>query len=133
MRLIAFMALALVVSSCSPSGTDDGGDTSSRCKAATPAMVSKIESALTVDGGGSLSNAYIVRSDDFEHVYFVAARIHGPGMEDAVGVWGVNDPGGGGLLFSANAMAEEFMGMGRGPGFSSSDDGLQEAESCARG
>lgn len=114
---------------------DAGGEEpqSSRCDRASAAVVSAIESGLTVTGGGSLSNAFIVRSDDFESVYFVAAQIEGEGLSDTVGVWARNDPQGGGAIFSAEALAVEFSDWGEGPGFSSSDDGLSEARDCAGG
>jgi hypothetical protein len=117
------------------SGTEDNDDDdqTTRCVAASGALVSAIESGLTVSGGGSLSNAYIVRSDDFDNAYFVAARINGEGMGDSVGVWSTNDPDGGGSIFSADAFAAEFSDWGDGPGFSPSDDGFTEAEDCAAG
>ena len=96
-------------------------------------MLSAIEQGLTVTGGGSLSNGQVVRSDDFENVYFVAAQIEGEGMEDSVGVWATNDPGGDGTIFSAEGFAREFSDWGDGPGFSPSDDGLDEARDCAGG
>lgn len=134
-RRAGFLALAVILSACSTQGDDGGGGgpQSSRCDRASSALVSAIESGLTVGGGGSLSNAYIVKSGDFDNVYFVAAQIGGEGMSDAVGVWATNGPNGDGSIFSANAMAAEFSDWGGGPGFTPSDDGLSVARDCAGG
>lgn len=114
-------------------GTGGNGGTSSRCDTASTALVDAIESGLTVTGGGSLSNAQIVKSDDYENAYFVAARIEGEGMADAVGVWSTNDPAGGGSIFAADSFARQFSDWGPGPGFLSSDDGFAEVRECAAG
>lgn len=115
----------------SGTGGTAGDDRSPRCGRASSALVSAIESGLTVNGGGSLTDAYIVHSDDFENAHFVAAKIEGEGIADAVGVWSTNDPAGGGSIFSADALAEEFSDWGNGPGFRPSDDGFSEARDCA--
>jgi hypothetical protein len=104
---------------------------SSRCDAASPALVAAIETGLTVTGGGSLSDAWVVKSDDFETVYFVAANIEGEGVSDTVGVWATNDPAGGGYILAADSFARELSDWGTGLGFSSSDDGFAEARECA--
>ena len=143
-RLAMLIALATALTACGASDVGDApiadGDAaaeetvepqSSRCSPAASALVSAIEAGLTVSGGGSLSNAHIVRSGDFENVHFVAAQIEGEGMSNAVGVWATNGPDGTGSIFAANAMATEFSDWGSGPGFTSSDDGLAEARECA--
>lgn len=153
-RLGLYFALTVALAACGASGgsTDDATSTptppattepteateateppSTRCESASAALVTAIESGLTVTGGGSLSNAVIVRSADFENVYFVAARIEGEGMDSTVGVWATNGPDADGLIFSADALAREFSEWGDGPGFSSSDDGFAEARDCASG
>jgi hypothetical protein len=128
-RRVAAVLAAFMLAACASSG----GGGSDRCSAASSALLSAIEQGLTVSGGGSLSGGQVVRSDDFENVYFVAARIEGEGMSDAVGVWATNDQAGGGSIFSADALASEFSDWGEGPGFSSSDDGFEEARDCAGG
>lgn len=145
-RFALLMALGAALTACGGSGSADGGGTadgggapaadtpearSARCAPASSVLVSAIESGLTVNGGGSLSNAYIVRSDDFENVHFVAAQIEGEGMGDSAGVWATNGPDGTGSIFAADSMATEFSDWGSGPGFTSSDDGLAEARECA--
>lgn len=129
------MCVAVALGACgAPQSTafsDTGDQEAAGCDRAPAALLSAIETGLTVTGGGSLSNGYIVRSSDYEQVYFVAAQIEGEGMDDSVGVWATNDPDGGGLIFAAEGLAREFSDWGDGPGFSSSDDGLSEARDCA--
>jgi hypothetical protein len=79
----------ILMSSC---GGDDGGDDQGdgqTCRKAPGALVAAIEEGLTASGGGQLRRAYIVRSDDFEKVYMVAADIQGDGLEGDgdIGVW----------------------------------------------
>jgi len=149
MRLVLSLALAIALTACGAHGGADNGGTdgpvvtatptseppasepqSSRCEPGSAALVSAIESGLTVTGGGSLSNAYVVKSGDFENVYFVAARIEGEGLSDSVGVWATNGPAGDASIFAAEAFAPEFSDWGEGPGFTASDDGLSEARDC---
>lgn len=138
-RFATNLALTAALTACGTTGDAGGGDAgggepeSSRCARASAALVSAIETGLTVTGGGSLSNAFVVKSDDFENASFVAAQIEGEGMDDTVGVWSTNDPDGGGSILSADAFAAEFSDWGDGPGFSSSDDGFSEARECAEG
>jgi hypothetical protein len=140
-RFTTHLALAVIITACSASSAPGSVEPpsasaeqpSSRCEPASAALVSAIEAGLTVTGGGSLSNAFIVRSGDFENVYFVAAQIEGEGMGGAVGVWATNGPNGDGSIFSADAFAAEFSDWGDGPGFNLSDDGLAEARDCAEG
>jgi len=47
------------------------------------ALVSGIETGLTVQGGGTLKNAQAVKSEDFENVYFISAEIDGPEWREA--------------------------------------------------
>jgi hypothetical protein len=124
---VSIMIVAALLAGCA--GGD--GERSTRCEPASRGLVSAIETGLTVAGGDSLSNAFIVRSNDFENVFFVAARFEGEGMSDTVGAWATNRADGSGSVFAADSFAKEFSDWGDGPGFSLSDDGLSEARSCA--
>lgn len=100
-------------------------------------MVAVLEDALTVQGGGSISEAAADRSNSFQRIYFIAAEIEGPGLEGSgdVGVWASNRlEGGAGLTFSVNAMAEEFAQFGSGRrtdwNITMADDGAYESEDC---
>lgn len=93
-----------------------------------------IADGLTVAGKGALSKARAVRSRDYERVWFVAAEIRGPGMDNVVGVWATNsiDASELGSVFPANGIADEFSTWGdAGPRrFAMTDDGAREAEGC---
>jgi len=76
---------------------------------ATPESATSIAEGLTVQGGGTLRDAYAVAlpaSYDFEYV--VAAEVDGAGLEGDghIGTWATG-PLGGGPIFAANAVAQE--------------------------
>jgi len=108
-----------------------------RCRRAPKALVQAIESGLTVTGGGGLRRGWMVRSRDFEKVYFVAAVIaDATGAKQGIGLWatdrGYREYG---TIFAVNGFANEFSDWGDGgktdAQFSQFDDGATEAESCA--
>lgn len=112
----------------------------SRCESVPASMVDVISEGLTVQGGGSISNAAAVRSEDFERLYFIAAEIEGPGLEGAgdIGVWASNRlEGGAGMLFSVDHIAREFSVYGSGGRTDASitmvDDGARAAVDCLEG
>lgn len=130
--VVALLVVGYIASRPHPQPSSPGAG--SRCAAASPGLVSAIETGLTVTGGGSLSHAFLVRSGDFSKVYFVAARIEGPGMDaGSVGVWATNSTDGNGSVFAVDGFAREFSDWGAGPSMSLGDDGAQEARDCARG
>jgi hypothetical protein len=144
---------ALVVLLAGGCGSDDGesgapaGETtteeataSDRCRNVPPGLVQAIETGLTVTGGGTLTNAKAVKSDDFKRVYFISADIEGSGMEgansDDIGTWAKSGPlrVGGGLIFAVDATANEFSDWGDGrktdAQLSMEDDGAEESKEC---
>jgi hypothetical protein len=142
---------ALVLLFASSCGGDDGaGETfatetateeatgSDRCENVPQGLVQAISEGLTVGGGGTLTNAKAVKSNDFKRVYFISADIDGPGLEgpDDIGTWAKSGPlrVGGGLIFSVDAVANEFSDWGDGrktdAQFSMEDDGAEESKDC---
>jgi hypothetical protein len=115
-------------------------DESSRCKKVPPGLVKAIESGLTVTGGGKLTNAWAVKSEDFKRVYFISADIDGTGLEgpDDIGTWAKSGPlrVGGGLILSVDSVANEFSDWGDGrktdAQLSISDDGAEESQDCVQ-
>jgi hypothetical protein len=107
-----------------------------KCKSATPPLVAAISAGL--DDGLTLRNVVAVRSRDFKKAYFVAGEVEGPGLEGSgdVGVWVTNSPSGNGLIYSVDAVAEEFSDWGPGgqtdAKFSMSDDGASAAQRCVQ-
>lgn len=80
-----------------------------------------------------------VRSQDFERVWFIAAEIDGPGIEDEgeVGIWATNaDPDGSslGTVFAVNGFAQEFStwpaGDSTDAAITEDDHGAEEARDC---
>lgn len=124
----------------SPKGgapTKDKPAAVSRCSPASPALVDTVAEGLTVTGGGSLKGAYVVKSNDFNKAYFVAANIVGQGLSGQdTGVWVTNSESGQGSVYAVNAFAKEFSDRGDGgqtdAGFSMNDDGAREVEACAK-
>lgn len=113
--------------------------TPSRCEPASTAQADWIRVGVQgVQQSNDIGLAFAVRSADYVRVWFVAAMITGPGMEEGVGpgVWAMGgeeeDPNG---VFSANAFALEFSDWGDGARtdaeFSMERDGAREAEACA--
>ena len=139
-RLAAIgLAVGIGISACTtaadPSGASRAPD-SSRCEAVPAHTVLAIEEGLTVNGGGSLRAARMVRSADFERVWFVAADLQGPGLNGPadIGVWATNNQGAtGSSYFAVDGVAKEFSDWGDAGGrFSLAADGVRESRDCAR-
>jgi hypothetical protein len=151
-RSALLFTAALVVLSAGGCGGDDGesvapaGETttedataSDRCRNVPPGLVQGIETGLTLTGGGgTLSNAKAVKSNDFKRVYFISADIDGPGLEgpDDIGTWAKSGPlrVGGGLILSVDGVAKEFSDWGDGAKtdaqLSMEEDGAEESKEC---
>jgi hypothetical protein len=131
---------ALVVLLASSCGGDDGGnDASARCENVPQALVDAMEEGLEVTGGGgTLTNAKAVKSNDFERVYFISADIDGPGLEgpDDIGTWAKSGPlrVGEGLILAVDGVANEFSDWGDGRKtdamLSMDNDGAEESKDC---
>jgi hypothetical protein len=106
-----------------------------RCESVDDALVSAISEGLTVEGG-TLRNVMAARSEDFENAYFVAADIQADGLEGSndIGIWVTNDLDAPSSVYAVDEVAQEFSDWGDGgqtdAGFSTSDDGAQEARRC---
>ena len=108
-----------------------------RCVAVSTKKLRNIATGLTVGGGGTLTNGFAVKSNDYEEVWFIAALIDGPRMgKGVVGIWASNRlDANDGLIFAIDALAEEFTDWGVGSttdaNITQYDDGAQEAAQCA--
>ena len=108
-----------------------------RCVAVSAKKLKNIATGLTVDGGGTLSNGFAVKSNDYAEVWFIAAVIDGPGMgKGVVGIWASNRlEANDGLIFAIDAFAEEFsdwaVGSTTDANINPNDDGAQEAAQCS--
>lgn len=119
------LALALVMSGCGDSSSEEGS-ASDRCEPLPTAAAEHLGSALD---GKKLVGPVAVRSDDYEHVYFVAARVDG-----SPALWAMNRLDGVSLILSVNDHAYDVSQMARGENtdanVTESDDGASEALSC---
>jgi hypothetical protein len=144
-RKLLFTAALILLLGVACGGGDGGGDdenaggaASERCENVPQGLVNAIASGLTVQGGGTLSHARAVKSDDYRKVYFISADIDGPGLEgsDDVGTWSKSGPVrvGDGLIFAVDAVANEFSDWGDGRTtdamLSMEDDGAEESQDC---
>jgi hypothetical protein len=125
--LASFAALAFIAGGCGSGSSSN--EASSRCEPLPTEAADFLGSALDT---GTLDNPVDVRSNDFEHVYFVAAMVNG---EPAL--WAMNRLDGSGLIFSENDHAYDVSSMGRGDTtdahITDSDDGASDALSCVGG
>ena len=115
-----------------------------RCIIPDQAVIDWISLGLYPQDGTYLRHVWAVKSDDFENVWFVAADIEGPGMDDddEVAIWATNaltregkpQPSGGGFVWSNSGFAKEFSDWPTGQVSMLEDyDGRDEAEDCAKG
>lgn len=103
----------------------------SRCVPVTGELLDAIATGLQVSGGGSLEHGQAVRSNDFNSVYFVAARIKGAGLDaSSIGIWATNDLAADGPFYAVDGYAHQFSDWGQSKDVSQFDDGAQEAKSC---
>lgn len=110
-----------------------------RCSLASAALASQIEGRLTaepdqgmpIEGGVSLSPAYIVESDNSEGLYLVGAQILGNGMVNIGAVWATDDPTGHGSVFAVSTRASQFSNWPDRNDLEPGIDGFHETDRCA--
>ncbi|WP_162419019.1 hypothetical protein [Cyclobacterium roseum] len=110
-------------------------ETINRCEDAPDFIVRRLTDGLNTDGI-TLRNVKVVKSKDFESVYFVSADLQGPGLEGEsdIATFATNKLDSNGLTFSVNSIAEEFSdwppGSRTGFNLSMNDDGAKESRDC---
>jgi hypothetical protein len=111
-----------------------------RCINVLRDRIELVEETLIVSGGSiDSATAQVVKSKDFDSYYFIAAAIHGPGMEEngQLGVWAIGslEPFKG-HLFPVGTKANEYTQIGDGATtdvrFSTSHEGYEEAVACVK-
>jgi len=111
-----------------------------RCFPASAQQLQAIRDGIKdVQASNDIKTAYAVKSNDFDEVYFVAAKLYGPNMDDGEGpgVWAISgSPENIGLTLSANSFAREFSlyldGSKTTADVSMTNDGARIAEECAK-
>lgn len=107
-----------------------------RCKPAPLAIVRKIESGLTAEGGASLSRVRLVDNNDGRPWKFIGAEIVAPGMNGTRAVWatGSLDLNETAFIVTADTMAATFSIWNKpagGAGFAAQfDDEISVAQQC---
>jgi hypothetical protein len=122
------VALVVGVVTLAGCGGDDDDSAAANCMA-MPTIAKRIESGLTVQGGGSLKNVRGVEGGDEEQpLYFVSGELEGPGMEGPgeVGTWASAGTQGG-PLFAVDSIAQEFSEW---PALDSTDEGVESSRNC---
>ena len=105
----------------------------SRCENVPASIRQGIKSSL--DRGIRVRALSAVRSRPFENLWFVSGDLQGAGLEgdDDFAVWATNALERGGLVWTIEAVAEEFSDLGPAPGGSYvGEDGYSESVDCVR-
>ena len=129
--VIAGLLAVLVAAGCGLGGvvTTPHGSKDPRCTSATEHVLTWLEPVETVDvlkwlepeltvEGAWFSRGQIVRSNDYDSYFYLAAEIDGPGLEGPgdIGVWVVDEvPEMGGkraLCWAVNEVADEYSSRG---------------------
>lgn len=106
------------------------------CNPAPEAVINRISSGLTIAGGGSIRKAFVVKSNDYESVFFISVDLQGKGLEGErdVATFATNRLDSTGLTLSVDAVADEFsdwpLGKNTSFGISMIDDGVSDSRSC---
>lgn len=112
--------------------------TPSRCVPASERQIEVIREGIKdVDKNNDIKSAWAVKSEDFEDVWMVAAKIYGTGMEEGTGpgVWAISgDPDKPGMTLSVDGFAKEFSSWPDGSKTSAkvgaNNDGVDDAKLC---
>ena len=128
--LCVVLAFLLPVACGSSSSSD-------RAVAASPGVLEAIAAGAQDGTGMKPLRGMVVKSNDFENVYFVAVEFSAAGIDNQVGVWATNNPDwpeGNGVIYSVDGFAQEFTDWGNGgatdANLSMSDDGAEEAKAA---
>ena len=109
---------------------------SSACLEPSRLLLENIAAGMYVDGGGNLGEAGAVKSGSHANAFFVAARIHEPGVGGDIGVWATTSLDGSGPIISVDDLAKEFSVFPDGGRmevtYSMMDAGARESHSCVR-
>ncbi|AEL26868.1 hypothetical protein [Cyclobacterium marinum] len=110
-------------------------ETKNRCEDVPDSIAQRLIFGLNTDGI-TLRNVKVVKSKDFESVYFISGDLQGPGLEgeNDIATFATNRLDNSGLFFSVNYVAEEFsdwpLGSKTDFNLSMNDDGAQESKDC---
>jgi len=112
--VMCFVSFAIVLKISAHNPTPN--PTSAACQPASPQQIEALRSAIKDTASyNDIGNAYMLRSNDYTRIYFVAAQITGPELDNLIGVWAISgDPATPGLIYAINGNAHQFSGFGMG-------------------
>ena len=128
--VILFLVLAIFLSGCGGKKEVDY----SRVEPASEKQIKYISGGIKKETNAEIGEVYVVKSNDFDNVYFCATRLSGPGISnDCIGVWSISgDKNNPGMIFSVNGIAKQFSDYPDGSktqaNIKMSDDGADLAE-----
>jgi len=101
-----FLVLAIFLSGCGGKKEVDY----TRVEPASEKQIEYISRGIKKETNAEIGKVYVVKSNDYENVYFCATRLSGPGISnDCIGVWSISgDKNNPGMIFSVNGIAKEF-------------------------
>jgi hypothetical protein len=110
-----------------------------RCVSSSSAQLDSIRAGVKdIDPNNDVKTGWAVKSNDFDNVWFVSAKIYGTGMKNGSGpgVWAVSgDQNSPGMILSVDGYAKQFSSYPDAgktdASITMSDDGANEAQSCA--
>ena len=140
MNTKAFLITAFLCITALACGLAAPATPSDRCVPASALQMENVRQGIKqVDANNDALQGFAVQSGDHESLWFVAAPITGPGLDSLkpIGLWAMSgeldSPT---AVFSVDGMAQQFSNWSDGtqaePELSMSDDGAQEALSCAK-
>ena len=128
--VILFLVLAIFLSGCGGKKEVDY----TRVEPASEKQIKYISGGIKKETNAEIGEVYVVKSNDFDNVYFCATRLSGPGISnDCIGVWSISgDKNNPGMIFSVNGIAKQFSDYPDGSktqaNIKMSDDGADLAE-----
>jgi len=128
------LALAIVTPDIDVDSRATARQTSTTCEQLSGAAVGVLADALTVNGRATVDATAAVESGSPSNAYYVAARLSGPGLDDPVGIWAMDNIRTPGAVFSVDDIANEFSEWDDGrtteAAFSPSDPAARSAIAC---
>jgi hypothetical protein len=142
-KLKWLLLILLLASGCTndvSSSEKTGASNASRCQPASTAQITAIRAGVKgIQASNDVRAAFAVRSNDFDRVYMVSAKIYGPGMENGTGpgIWAISgDPNNPGLTLAVDGFAHQFSDYPEASktqaAITQSADGVDAARVCAK-
>lgn len=105
------------------------------CEPVQAALLTALAAGAEADVGAlTLTNGRAYRSPDYASVYFIAADLTAPGVNDETGVWATNSLGDGGVYLAVDGFAKQFTAWpdadSTDAAIGGADPGVDKARGC---